>query len=180
MGEYRHLSKFLSLVLRHRPELLDISLDQNGWCDVNDLIDGMRRKGKLIDLKILKAIVESDNKQRYSFDDDHSKIRANQGHSMSVDLGLEEKEPPEFLYHGTVERFVESILEKGLIKGQRQYVHLSKDIETAQKVASRRGEGLILKISSRKMYRDGYKFYLSKNLVWLCDTVPREYISINE
>ena len=177
MEKHMHLSKFLSLILRHKPEVVGINLDQDGWCSVDELIEAMQKKGKEINRAVLDEIVAIDHKQRYSIDDTGKKIRANQGHSINVNLDLKSLVPPEVLYHGTVEKYLDDILEKGLVKGQRQYVHLSKDLETARKVGSRRGQPIILKIDSQNMYKDGYKFYLSENKVWLCEFVPNQYIS---
>ena len=170
------LSKFISLVLRHRPEIISLKLDDHGWCNVGELIDQLNRHGKSITHDILQDIVNTDTKQRYSYNENHTKIRANQGHSIKVDLELKEEEPPEFLYHGTVEKFVGSIMRNGLQKRQRQFVHMSYDIETAEAVARRKGDPVILKIHSGKMFCDGYNFYKSKNNVWLCNSVPSNYI----
>ena len=172
MEKYKNLSKFISKILRHKPEVIGVELNQYGWCNVNELIDGIKKNGKYIDFDILNQIVEEDLKQRYSFSSDARMIRANQGHSVPVNLELNEVEPPDILYHGTVERFVNLIFEKGLIKGHRQYVHLSNDIETARNVASRRGDPVLLNIKAKLMHKDGFTFYRSDNGVWLCDFVP--------
>ena len=124
----------------------------------------------------LEEIVKTDNKQRYSFNADKTLIRANQGHSIPVDVELEEKEPPEFLYHGTGEKYVSSILEQGLIPKSRLYVHLSKDVETAKNVGRRHGKEVVYIIAAHEMYQDGYKFYLSVNGVWLAKGVPLQYM----
>ena len=129
-------------------------------------------------METLEDIVATDNKQRYSFNEDKSLIRANQGHSIPVDVELKENEPPEFLYHGTATRFLNSILNDGLKPMSRLYVHLSKDIETAWKVGKRHGDPVILKINSRDMYKDGYKFYLSENGVWLTEKVDAKYFEV--
>lgn len=172
------LSKFISLILRHEPSAIGIELEYNGaWADVNKLINGINRTGKYrIDMKTLEEIVNTDNKQRYSFNDDKTKIRANQGHSVDVNMGFTEKIPPEILYHGTAERFAESIRAEGLKKMGRQYVHLSGDTETASKVGVRHGKLRIFKVNAGKMYRQGHKFYCSANGVWLTDYVPPEFI----
>lgn len=175
------LSKFISKILRHEPKIINIKLDDYGYADVNELINGINENsisGKRIDFETLKYIVENDNKQRYSFNCDCSKIRANQGHSIPVDLKLKAVEPPDKLYHGTGEKFLDSIFEKGILSQKRQYVHLSKDCETAKVVGSRHGKPKILEINTKKMYEDGYKFYLSENKVWLTRKVPTEYISL--
>jgi len=135
----------MSLILRHKPEVIDISLDKHGWAVVDDLINGIAKNNEGFNMAILKEIVETDNKQRYSFNDDKTLIRANQGHSIPVDVELEDKEPPKFLYHGTGEKYVSSILEQGLIPKSRLYVHLSKDIETAKNVGRRHGKEVVYK-----------------------------------
>jgi len=139
MSNLDDLSKFLSLVLRHKPEVINLVMDKNGWVSVEDLLKGMRRKGYKIDLSILEQIVVGDKKQRYSFNEDKSKIRANQGHSIKVDVGFKELQPPNVLYHGTATRFMKSIMSKGLIGMSRLYVHLSADEETAVSVGIRHG-----------------------------------------
>ena len=174
----KSLSKFLSLVLRHKPEVVGIKLDENGWADVDELIEGALDKGKEMDLPILEAIVASDDKQRYSFNEDKTKIRANQGHSVKVDLGLEPVKPPKILYHGTVERIVQSIMLKGIEPRSRNHVHLSEDVDTATDVGERRGDAMIFKVFSVAMYRDGFHFYQSANGVWLTDHVPNKYLDM--
>ena len=172
----QNISRYMSLILRHKPEVIGISLDKHGWAVVDDLINGIAKNNEGFNMAILKEIVETDNKQRYSFNDDKTLIRANQGHSNPVDVELEEKEPPKFLYHGTGEKYVSSILEQGLIPKSRLYVHLSKDIETAQNVGRRHGKEVVYKIEAHEMYQDGYKFYLSVNGVWLAKGVPLQYM----
>ncbi len=173
----KSLSKFISKILRHEPEIINIKLDDYGYADVESLIEGINKNGKnKIDFKILKYIVENDNKQRYSFSNDFTKIRANQGHSIEVDLGFEEIKPPDILYHGTGQKFLDSILKHGIKPQSRIYVHLSKDTDTAKIVGSRHGKPVILRIDTKKMYEDGYKFYLSENNVWLTKYVPTKYI----
>ncbi len=169
------LSIFLSLVLRHHPEAANLKLDEHGWANVDKLLVGINNTGRKIDRTILEEIVATDKKQRYSFNSDRTLIRANQGHSISVDVELLEQKPPEFLYHGTASRFMESIRKKGLKSMSRLYVHLSKDIEAAREVGKRHGNPVVLKIHSGKMDRDGYKFYLSKNGVWLTKKVDMKY-----
>lgn len=174
------LGKFLSLILRHKPETIGITLDKNGWVDVKELIEKIKLSGRYIDMEILERIVRENNKKRYSFDEKKEKIRANQGHSIEVELNLKEMIPPTILYHGTATRFLESIREKGIIKGNRQYVHLSKDIETARNVGQRHGEAVILSIDIEGLKNIGHKFYLSENKVWLCDDIPSKYILWNK
>ena len=169
-------SVFISLILRHKPEVIGIALDAHGWADVQELIAGINATGKYqIDMPMLEEIVRTDNKQRYSFNEDKTKIRANQGHSIQVDVELKEAEPPEILYHGTGEKYVESILREGLIPKSRLYVHLSKDMETAVNVGSRHGKPHIFKVHTGEMFRQGCKFWLSENGVWLTKAVPIEY-----
>ena len=170
-------SIFISLILRHKPEVIGITLDAHGWADVQELIAGINATGKYrIDTPLLEEIVRTDNKQRYSFNEDKTKIRANQGHSIQVDVELKEVEPPEILYHGTGEKYVESILREGLIPKSRLYVQLSKDMETAVNVGSRHGKPHIFKVHTGEMFRQGYKFWLSENGVWLTKAVPIEYL----
>ena len=170
------LSIFISLVLRHKPEAAHITLDEHGWADVEELLKGICDMGRKIDMDILEEIVAADKKQRYSFNQDKTLIRANQGHSIPVDVELIEQEPPEFLYHGTATRFLNDIMKEGLKPMSRLYVHLSKDIETAMKVGKRHGTPVILKIHSGDMYRAGYKYYLSENGVWLTKKVDVKYL----
>ena len=174
----KNTSKFISLILRHKPEVVGISLDEHGWADVEDLIVGVNRsEGHFLDMEILEEIVRSDEKQRYSFNEDHTLIRANQGHSIPVDVELEEKTPPDILWHGTGEKYVSTIDEQGLIPKSRLYVHLSSDVETAKKVGSRHGKPVIYCVDCRKMTEDGFLFYLSVNKVWLTKAVPPRYLS---
>ena|SRR6218665_1651666 len=172
----KSVSKFLSLVLRHSPEKIGLKLDENGWADVNELIAKCTKKGNRLDAELLDYVVENNDKKRFAYNEDKTKIRASQGHSISVELNLAETEPSEYLYHGTVGKFMESIQKEGLKKMSRQHVHLSKDKETATKVGSRRGIPQILTVRSGAMFRDGFKFYLSENNVWLTDEVPAKYI----
>ena len=170
-------SKFLSLILRHKPETIEIKLDEHGWADVSELISGIS-KTRPFDMKMLEEIVRTDSKRRYSFNKDKTLIRANQGHSISVDVELEKKTPPEFLYHGTGEKFVSSIDKEGLLSKSRLYVHLSKDTDTAVKVGSRHGKacGCIGWQPERWQMTD-MRFFLSVNGVWLTKAVPAEYLS---
>jgi putative RNA 2'-phosphotransferase len=144
---------------------------------VDKLLVAADKNGFPISYDELVDCVETNDKQRFAFDETGDRIRANQGHSVEVDLQLEEREPPEFLYQGTVKRFLASILEEGLVRGKRHHVHLSKDVETALKVGSRRGKAVILTVDTGRMNRDGHKFLLSANGVWLTDSVPPGYLS---
>lgn len=168
-------SKYISLILRHKPEVIGITLDEHGWADVGELIEGVNKTHPL-DMKLLEQIVAEDEKQRYSFNENKTLIRANQGHSVQVDVELEERMPPDTLWHGTGEKFVPSIDKMGLISKSRLYVHLSADIETARKVGARHGKPVVYQISADKMVNDGYKFYCSVNGVWLTYNVPKEYL----
>ncbi len=165
------VSRYISLLLRHKPEAAGIILDEHGWASVTALLAATK-----ITMKELEDIVATDQKQRYSFDETKTKIRANQGHSIKVDLGLEAKEPPSVLYHGTATRFLDTILSEGLKKGTRNHVHLSRDTETARKVGKRHGTVVILEIDTKAMHEAGYVFYLSENKVWLTERVPAVYI----
>ena len=171
----KETSKFISLILRHKPDVIGITLDEHGWANVDELIAGVS-KTHPIDMAILEQIVDEDEKQRYSFNEDKTLIRANQGHSIPVDVELEEKEPPEILFHGTGEKYTASIDKEGLIPKTRLYVHLSSDEATAAKVGQRHGKPVIYKVKSGNMYRVGYKFYLSVNGVWLTKSVPVQYL----
>ena len=168
-------SKYISLILRHKPEVIGMSLDEHGWANVSELIEGVN-KTHSIDMDMLEEIVSTDSKQRYSFNEDKTLIRANQGHSISVDVELQMKEPPEFLWHGTGEKFVVSIDEQGLISKSRLYVHLSSDVDTARVVGKRHGNPVIYKVLSGEMHKDGYAFYISANGVWLTKEVPAKYL----
>lgn len=176
--KFNKLSRFISMILRHGPEIIDIELDEHGWCNVEELVKKMNAYGKKISKKVLEEIVAEDSKQRYSFNEDYTKIRANQGHSINVNIEFNEEIPPEFLYHGTVGKYLNLIFANGIKKMKRQFVHLSSDIETAKSVGKRRGTPIVIKINSAAMFKDGYIFYKSKNNVWLTEFVPREYISI--
>ena len=172
------LSKFLSLILRHKPETIDITLDSHGWADVEELILKVNQTGHYtLDKALLEEIVRTDNKQRYALSEDHSRIRANQGHSIQVDVELEEKIPPDILYHGTGEKSVASILEQGLLPQSRLYVHLSPTSEIARQVGSRHGKPAVFQVDAGKMSVDGIPFYLSKNGVWLVKEVPPKYLT---
>jgi putative RNA 2'-phosphotransferase len=172
----KQFSKFLSLILRHRPEVIGIALDENGWANVEELLDNIKQSGKDVDLEQLKEVVASNDKQRFTFDEKYQMIRANQGHSIPVKLEMPAIQPPSILYHGTAKKNIPSILEKGILKGSRQHVHLSSDQDTAVKVGQRYGKPVVLKIKTGKMYAEGCLFFLSKNGVWLTDFVPSKYI----
>ncbi len=167
--------KYISLILRHKPQAIGITLDEHGWANVDELIEGVNKKYPLT-MEMLEQIVATNDKQRYSFNVDKTLIRANQGHSIPVDVELEEATPPEYLYHGTGEKFVASIDEQGLIPKSRLYVHLSPDTDTAVKVGQRHGKPVIYRVLSKAMVEKGYKFYLSVNGVCLTKAVPVEFL----
>ena len=174
-------SKFISLILRHRPETIGISLDEHGWANVDELIQGISKR-QPFSMEMLEEIVRTDKKQRYSFNENKTLIRANQGHSIPwLEMDYKEGTPPEVLYHGTGFCALDSILKEGLKPMTRQKVHLSWDAATARQVAGRwknQGAPAILKIDAEGMARDGYVFYLSENEIWLTDSVPPEYLSV--
>lgn len=180
MGQHdksNSLGKFISYILRHHPETVGIEVDEHGWADTEDLINGIA-KTRNFNMQMLEEIVRTDSKQRYSFNEDKTLIRANQGHSIPVDVELEQKNPPEILWHGTAEKYVESINQIGLIRKSRLYVHLSKNYETAKTVGSRHGKPFVYQVNAKKMAADGYPFYLSVNGVWLTKEVSVRYLSI--
>ena len=172
----RDTSKFIALILRHKPEVIGITLDEHGWADVRLLIAGVNRTRPLT-MEKLEEIVRTDAKQRYAFNDDHTLIRANQGHSVPVDVELKKTAPPAVLYHGTGEKFVPAILKEGLRPKTRLYVHLSADTATALAVGRRHGNPVVFRIDAKKMAEDGYDFFLSVNGVWLTKAVPARYMT---
>lgn len=172
------ISKFLSYILRHKPESIGLKLNSYGWLLIDDIIFNSQQELSL-SKEIIEKTVSNNKKKRFTISDDGRYIRANQGHSIKVDLQLTPKEPPSILYHGTASRFLDSILKEGLKAGQRQYVHLSSNIETAKEVGNRYGKPLILTIDSKRMHQDDYQFFISDNHVWLIDFVPRKYMINN-
>ena len=173
-------SKFLSLILRHKPEKAGLSLDDSGWCSVDELLRGCAAGGYRISREELDIVVAENDKKRFEFSDDGARIRASQGHSIEVDLKYMPKQPPAELYHGTAIRFLDSIKKLGLIKGSRQQVHLSSDLETAFKVGARHGKPLVIRVDAKGMHTSGIPFYLTPNGVWLVDAVPPEYLSFDD
>jgi putative RNA 2'-phosphotransferase len=171
-------SKYLARHLRHQPEALGLTLDPGGWVAVDALLAAMRRHGIELSRAQLDEIVARNNKQRFSFDETGTRIRANQGHSIPVDLQLAPATPPDALYHGTSKATIGPILREGLQKMRRQHVHLSRDKATAIKVGSRRGAPIVLLVDAAAMARDGYQFFLSDNGVWLTDHVPPRYLRV--
>lgn len=171
------ISKFLSLVLRHQPEVIGMKLDAEGWLPISELIANANERGKSISLELLHEVVAKNDKKRFALSDDGLRIRASQGHSVEgVELNLAPRVPPGELYHGTVANFIERIRQEGLSKRARNHVHLSADLETARKVGSRRGIPILLTVDSARMNAAGYPFHLSANGVWLTDNVPAEFI----
>jgi putative RNA 2'-phosphotransferase len=173
-----HVSKFLSKYLRHEPEALGLTLQAGGWVAVEELLQACAKHRFPITAEELAEVVATSDKKRFAFDESGDCIRANQGHSVEVDLQLEPVEPPPLLYHGTAAQIVPVILQEGLRKMQRHHVHLSKDIATAQKVGARRGKPVILCIDAGQMLQDGHQFFVSANGVWLTDRVPPHYVRI--
>ena len=171
------VSKYLAKHLRHAPHELGLTLRPGGWVPVDDLLAAAGRHGFPITYDELVGVVEAGDKRRFAFDVSGELVRANQGHSVEVDLQLEPAEPPEVLYHGTVGRFLPAILAEGLVRGNRHHVHLSRDVETARKVGARRGKPVILAVEAGRMHRDGHAFFVSANGVWLTDAVPPGYLS---
>ncbi len=167
------ISKFLSYVLRHKPDAIGITLDLDGWTDIEALIAAAANDGKQLNHELIRAVVASNDKKRFALSDDGLRIRAVQGHSSeSVAIQFEEKLPPELLYHGTATRFLDSIRKDGLLAGSRQYVHLSQDETTALAVGQRHGKPIVLKIAALRMHQQGFKFYQADNGVWLVNHIP--------
>lgn len=174
----RNISKFLSLILRHQPEILGIQISENGWASTQEIIEKMTQRGMSIDLATIRKVVSENDKQRFKLSEDNSRIRANQGHSIEVAMGFESLPPPMILYHGTARKNLESIMELGLLKAARQHVHLSANKATATKVGQRHGIPVVLIVLAEKMEEQGFEFYRSENGVWLTDFVAPEYIRL--
>lgn len=170
-------SKFLSYILRHRPDEIGLELDRAGWVEVDTLLVRAAEHGQTLTPDELEEVVATNDKQRFELSEDHSMLRARQGHSVTVELGYEPVAPPEILYHGTPERNLPSIREQGLLKGKRHHVHLSESIETTMKVAMRYGRPVLLTIQSARMHAEGLLFYRTGNGVWLTDCVPAKYLA---
>jgi len=166
-----NISKYLSYILRHAPESIGLSMDNHGWVDIDELIEKAEYP---LDKDLIQHIVATSDKQRFSIN--NGKIRANQGHSIEVNIDFKIQKPPQVLYHGTANKFMNSIKEKGLLSQQRQYVHLTDNISTAREVGARYGKSIVLEIEANRMHEDRYKFYLSENNVWLTYKVPTQYI----
>lgn len=173
----KRVSKLMSLILRHDPGRFGLSLDDNGYVGVNDLLEALEGAGHIIKVSELREIVETNGKKRFSFSPSGWLIRANQGHSVDVQMDFQIKEPPAVLYHGTAEKFVDSIMYQGLLKGNRHHVHLSVDQKTAEAVGRRHGRPVVFRVDAAHMHFDGFDFMISENGVWLVDYVPFEYLS---
>jgi putative RNA 2'-phosphotransferase len=174
--ELRTKSKFMSLILRHQPDLIRIELDESGWVDLETLFAALAHHGKSMTRETLEQVVHSNDKQRFSFNEEGTRIRANQGHSMKIDLGYQPAAPPEILIHGTPQKFVEVISREGLKKMQRHHVHLHVSEETGLAVGRRRGKPVILKVRALEMQQAGHDFFVTPNDVWLTDHVPVVFI----
>jgi putative RNA 2'-phosphotransferase len=172
----KSISKFLSYVLRHDPQSIGVALSPAGWIAVDELLAAAAKHGRRITREELEEVVAASDKQRFALSKDGLQIRANQGHSVPVELGYEPSPPPDVLYHGTTEKFLESIRRHGLQKRGRHHVHLSPTVETARAVGGRRGKPVILSIRAREMYAAGYAFFVTPNQVWLADEVPPQFI----
>jgi putative RNA 2'-phosphotransferase len=171
------VSKLLSFGLRHRPDELGLHLDAAGWVSVDHVLESLEARGESLSVEELEQLVATSDKQRFALSEDGRRIRANQGHSIAVDLGLVPREPPPRLYHGTVDHFLDRIRAEGLLRGSRTHVHLSIDESTARVVARRRkGVPVILTVRAGEMHADGFPFFVSDNGVWLTVHVPARYL----
>lgn len=173
---HRHLSKFLSLVLRHQPDTIGLTLDEAGWADVDELLRKLSQHGHPADRALLEALVAQSDKQRFALSPDGRRIRANQGHSVPVELGYIPQTPPERLYHGTAAHNLPAIQTEGLVRGSRHHIHLSPDTDTAHRVGQRHGRPVVLVVLAGDMARAGHQFFLSDNGVWLTDAVPPQFL----
>lgn len=169
-------SKFLSLVLRHKPEEIGLQLDKHGWVRVDDLLRKLKKANRKLSRDELAQLVESNDKKRFTLSDDGQRIRAAQGHSIDVDLGLEPQRPPDELYHGTASANLDAIFSEGLTPGRRKQVHLSLDPDTAERVGQRHGKPVVLRVEAQRMYENGFDFFRADNGVWLTDKVPATYL----
>ena len=175
-NKIKQTSKLLSLLLRHQPQAAGLTLDEAGWANVEELIEKVSLTYYSIDLALLQEVVVTNDKQRFAFNQDQTKIRASQGHSLPVDLALAPTDPPNILYHGTATTFLDMIRKEGLNRMSRQHVHLSAEAATARQVGSRHGTPIVLTIDAQKMLQDGFNFYQSDNGVWLTECVAAHYI----
>lgn len=178
-GNIKRTSKFLSYILRHRPETIGLELDKHGWAHIDTLVEKANRDGQSLSSEKIRQVIDSGGKNRFTISEDKAYIRAGYGHSVDVDLSLAPVEPPENLYHGTAQNNLESIQKQGIHSGSRKYVHLSAKKEDAQTVGQRHGRPAVLSIEAGKMHRSGYPFYRSESEpdIWLVDRVPPQFIS---
>lgn len=177
MSKHDKIGRYIAFVLRHKPDAAGIVLDAHGWASTDQLVQAIQKHvDSECTLETLEDVVRTDSKGRYAFSRDHSHIRANQGHSVNVDVELEELQPPDFLYHGTATKYVSSIDKQGLIPKSRLYVHLSTTTETAKDVGKRHGAPVIYTIHAKRMFDEGHKFFKSSNGVWLTKNVPTKYL----
>lgn len=176
MADHVRISKMLSYWLRHRPDEGGLTLDVQGWTSIDDVLAALAVAGLPSDFEALLTVVEQSDKQRFELSADLMRMRARQGHSVGVELDLAPTAPPQLLYHGTVDRFLDAILAEGLTKMRRHHVHLSPDLETARRVGARRGKAIILEINARAMHGDGFPFFVTENKVWLTDAAPPSYL----
>lgn len=173
----KQISKFLSLILRHNPGKIGLTLDEQGWAEMDELMRLAQGRGPYLSRELIEEVVATNDKQRFALSEDGRLIRANQGHSIAVDLGLAPQTPPALLYHGTADKNLPSIMAQGLLPGRRQHVHLSADVETAVKVGQRHGRPIVLKVQTGAMHAAGHLFYKSANGVWLVVAVPAPFIA---
>jgi putative RNA 2'-phosphotransferase len=179
-AELASISKFMSLVLRHQPQSIGLTLDEAGWASIDELLAKASGAGKRLSRDLLHEIVAGNDKQRFALSEDGLRIRANQGHSIKVELGLAQAEPPAVLYHGTAKRFLDSVLASGLDKRRRHHVHMTSNIATAMSVGKRYGAPVLLEVDAARMRRDGHAFFQSENGVWLTDQVPSQYLTVRD
>jgi putative RNA 2'-phosphotransferase len=177
--QLKNISKFLSLVLRHQPQEIGLSLDPEGWANVAELIEKTNKKGIKLDFATLQIIVDTNEKKRFSFNEDKTRIRANQGHSIEIDLNLTAQVPPAVLFHGTADKYIDAIRQHGLRKMNRHHVHLTAHEGTARNVGGRHGKPVVLIINALTMHQQSHVFYLSDNGVWLTDHVPPAFIEFS-
>ena len=170
------ISRKLSYILRHHPDEIGLELDEQGWGSVAHILSKLTVAGDPLSMEVLQEVVATNDKKRFAFNDDLTLIRANQGHSVEVELGYTAQEPPIVLFHGTAAKNLQSIKNQGLMKGNRHHVHLSPDETTAKKVGQRHGVPVVLKVKSKEMHEAGHAFFMSENGVWLTDLVPVRFI----
>lgn len=176
MADHKQISKTLSYWLRHKPDDANLTLDAQGWASLDAVLAALASRNPDADFDVLLEVVEHNDKQRFELSADLTRIRARQGHSVEIALDLAPVTPPETLYHGTVERFIDPILHDGLLRMKRHHVHLSADTETATRIGARRGKPIILEVAAGAMQADGFSFFVTDNGVWLVDHAPARYL----